>query len=57
MRNFLIMGHLFVMAIMVCSGAFVWLGLPFNENLGGLVCLSVAYLGFERLCSLCGVIK
>lgn len=57
MRNFFVMGHLLVMALMVISGTFVFMGLPFTDKLGGVLLWSVAYIAFERICKLVGVYK
>ncbi|BBC78337.1 Hypothetical protein KNT65_gp156 [Escherichia phage EcS1] len=44
-------------AVMTCMGTFLWAGLPVTSTVVAVICFSVAFIGFERLAILCGVIK
>lgn len=55
MRTFFVMGYLFVLALLVVTGAFMAFGTPFNDKVAIIICFSAGYICFERLCKMCGV--
>lgn len=55
MRTFFVMGYLFVLALLVVTGAFMAFGMPFNDKVAVMMCLCGGYICFERLCKMCGI--
>lgn len=59
MKNFFLMGYLVIMALTVLIGlaTFMSLDLPLNDNVDTVIAWCVAFISFERICSLVGFIK
>ena len=57
MKMLFAMGYLVVLALMICAGTYVTLGLPVTSKLISLMLFSVGFICFERISKMCGVYK
>lgn len=57
MRTFFVMGYVFLMALMICSGTFMWYGLVPTTKVIGSIAFTAAFIMFERICKIAGVYK
>lgn len=57
MRTFFVMGYVFLMALMICSGTFMWYGLVPTTKVIGSIAFTAAFIMFERVCKIVGVYK
>lgn len=57
MKMFFAMGYVLVLALMICSGTCVALGLPVTDKLISMALFSIGFICFERISKMCGVYK
>ena len=57
MKMFFAMGYVLVLALMICSGTYVALGLPVTDKLVSMALFSIGFICFERISKMCGVYK
>jgi hypothetical protein len=57
MKTFFVMSYLFVIPALIIPAIFMSLGLPLNDNVVIAMAWCAAFIGFERICSLLGLVK